>query len=166
MDLGTIFGLIILVICILVVVLINHNKKKKKNQFKQTLLDLAEKNNCNISESDLWNNTLIGIDKEAHQLFFIRESAAKKDNKEISLLEIQKCRVINSSRMVTNGGSTHNVIDKLELVLNSRDPKQTDVTLEFYNTNRDNLFLNGELPLAEKWAGIVNENIAGIAQKK
>jgi len=38
--------------------------------------------------------------------------------------------------------------------------------LEFYNTNRDNLFLNGEQQLTEKWAAIVNENIAGIAQRK
>jgi len=166
MDFGTIIGLIFVIICVLAVVLVNSNKKKKKNQFKQTLFDLAEKSNCKISESDLWNNTLIGIDKEAHQLFYIRETADKKDHKEISLLEIQKCRVINSSRMVTNGGSNHNVIDKLELVLSSRDPKQADTTLEFYNTNRDNLFLNGELPLAEKWAGIVNTNIAGFSLKK
>jgi len=166
MDFGTIFTIIFLISCVLAIMLVNRNKKKKRDQFKQTLFELADKGNCKISESDLWNNTLIGIDKAAHQLFFIRANADNKATKEISLLEIQKCRVNNSSRMVTNGGSTHNVMDKIELVLSSRDPKQPETILEFYNTNRDNLFLNGELPLSEKWAGIVNENIAGIAQKK
>lgn len=166
MDFGTIFGLIFVVICILAVVLVNSNKKKKKNQFIQTLFDFAEKSNCRISEHDLWNNTLIGIDKDSHKLFFIRKIADNAVSNEIDLSGIQKCRVINSSRIVTNGDNNQNVIDKLELAMTSRDVKIADTILEFYNTNRDNLFLNGELPLTEKWAEIVNSNIAGITQRK
>lgn len=166
MDSGTIFGLVFVIICVLAVVLIKNASKKKKKQFIQTLFDLAEKNSYKISEYDLWNNTLIGIDKEAHKLFFIRNTAENAIKKEVDLLEIQKCRVINSSRMITNGDSSHNVIDKLELVVASRDPKQADTILEFYNTNRDNLTLNREVQLTEKWSGIVNENIAGITRKK
>jgi len=82
------------------------------------------------------------------------------------LIGIQKCRVINSSRVVTNNETNHTVIDKLELALTSPDAKIADTMLEFYNTNRDNLFLNGEQQLTEKWAAIVNENIAGIPQRK
>ena len=82
------------------------------------------------------------------------------------MVAIQKCKVINSSRIVANGDSTHNVIDKLELALTSPEARTADTNLEFYNTNRDNLFLNGELQLTEKWAEIVNNNIAGIKPKK
>jgi len=127
---------------------------------------MAEKSNCKISDNDLWNNTLIGIDKNAHKLFFIRKTEDNSISNEIDLSGIQKCRVINSSRIVTNGGNNHNVTDKIELALTSPDTKIADTILEFYNTNRDNLFLNGELPLAEKWATIVNTNIAGINQHK
>jgi len=166
MDFGIIFGLAILIIIVLAVVIVNSNKKNRKKQFAQTLSDLAEKNNCKISENDLWNNTLIGIDKDAHKLFFIRETSGNAINHAIDLAGIQKCRVINSCRVVTNNGSNHTVTDKIELALTSPDAKIGDTVLEFYNTNRDNLFLNGELPLAEKWAAIVNANIAGITQRK
>ncbi len=166
MDFGVIFGLVILIIIVLAVVIVNNNKKNKKKQFVQTLSDLAEKSNCKISEYDLWNNTLIGIDNAAHKLFFIRKTAEIAITNVIDLQGIQKCRVINSSRVVTNNDSNHNVIDKLELALTSPDAKVADILLEFYNTNRDNLFLNGELPLTEKWAAIVNTNIAGIRQHK
>ena len=166
MGFGTIFGLVILIIIVLAVVIVNSNKKNKKKQFMQTLSDLAEKSNCKISEHDLWNNTLIGIDTAAHKLFFIRKTADIAISNEIDLLGIQKCRVINSSRVISNNETNHTVIDKLELALTSPDAKIADTMLEFYNTNRDNLFLNGELQLAEKWAVIVNENIAGIKQRK
>jgi hypothetical protein len=149
----------------LAVVIVNSNKKNKKKQFVQTLTDLAEKNNCKISEHDLWNNSLIGIDTSANQLFFIRKNGENAISNVIDLQGIQKCRVINSSRVVTNKDSNHTVTDKIELALTSPDAKISDTILEIYNTNRDNLFLNGELPLAEKWAAIVNTNIAGITKR-
>ncbi len=166
MNLETIIGLIFLVVCILAIVLVNSSRKKKKQQFVQTLFDLAEKNNSKISEHDRWNNTLIGIDKVAHKLFFIRKTAGNGISEAIDLSEIQKSRVANSNRIVTTKESSHNVTDKITLVLILRDPKESDIELEFYNTNRDNLFLNGELQLAEKWSEIVNNNIAGITQRK
>jgi len=166
MDFEIIFGSVILIIIVLAVVFLDSKKKKEKKKFLQTLSDLAERSNCKISEHDQWNNTLIGIDKDAHKLFFIRETAGNAISNVIDLSGIQKCRVINSSRMVTNKDSSHNVIDKLELVLASPDTKNADTVLEFYNTNRDNLFLNGELQLAEKWSTMVNENIPDLNQKK
>ena len=165
MGLGTIIGLVFVMIIVLAVVIVNSNKNKKKKRFIQTLYDMAGKSNCKISEHDLWNNTLIGIDKEAHKLIFIRKTGDNEISNVIDLQGIQKCRVINSSRVVTNNESNHTVIDKLELALTSADPKIADTILEFYNTNRDNLFLNGELQLTEKWAATVNANIAGITQR-
>lgn len=166
MNFGIIFGLVIMIIIVLAVVIVNSNKKNKKKQFVQTLSDLAEKSNCKISEYDLWNNSLIGIDTAAHKLFFIRKNGENAISNVIDLQGIQKSRVINSNRVVTNKDSNHTVTDKIELALASPDARISDTILEIYNTNRDNLFLNGELPLAEKWAAIVNTNIAGITQRK
>lgn len=166
MESGTLIaGLIIVISCILLVVIVNRKKKNKEKQFVQTLFDLAEKSNCKISEYDHWNNSLIGIDKDSHKLFFIRKTEENAIINEIDLSGIQKCKVINSSRIVNNKESVQNVIDKLELSFTWRDPKKPEMSLEFYNTNRDNLFLNGELSLIEKWSEIVNKDIAGIVQK-
>jgi hypothetical protein len=45
--------------------------------------------------------------------------------------------------------------------LTNRDKNKPDVILEFYNSSSDNPILRNEILLAEKWAGIVNELIAG-----
>ena len=166
MDFGTIFGLIFLIICVLAVVLVNSNKKKKGKRFSQTLFDMVEKNNCKISEYDLWNNTLIGIDKDSHYLFFIRKTDSNVITNEIDLSEIQKCRVVNSARIVNNKKSSSNVIDKLELSFSYRDPKKNETTMEFYNTNRDSLTVYRELQLIEKWSEIINTDIAVFVQNK
>jgi len=166
MESGTLIAVLIIVVsCILLVLIVNRKKKNKEKRFIQTLLDLADKRQCKISEYDHWNNTLIGIDKDLHKLFFIRKTEEKAIIHEIDLLEIQKCKVVNTSRIVTLKESTQNVLDKLELSFTYRDQKKHETYLEFYNTNRDNLFLNGELSLIEKWSETVNENIAGIVQK-
>ncbi len=165
MDIGLIIGFVLILSIVLTVVVLNSGKNKNKKQFIQTLSDLAEKSNCKISEYDLWNNTLIGIDTAAHKLFFIRKTGDNAISNVIDLPGFQKCRVINSSRLVTNKDSNHTVTDKIELALTSPDAKIADTILEFYNTNRDNLFLNGEVQLAEKWAAILNANIAGINQR-
>jgi hypothetical protein len=166
MESGTLIAFLIIVVgCILLVILVNRKKKNKDKRFVQTLFDFAERSNCKISEYDLWNNTLIGIDKGSHKLFFIRETEDNAIINEIDLFEIQKCKVINSSRIVNNKVSAQNVIDKLELLFTFRDSKKPETYLEFYNTNRDNLFMNGELSLIEKWLETVNKSMAGIVQK-
>jgi len=166
MDFGTIFGLIILIICVLAVLLVNSNKKKKEKQFSQTLFDLAEKSNSKISEYDFWNNTLIGIDKDSHKLFFIRKTDGNVITNEIDLSEIQKSRIVNSARIVDNKVSSSSVTDKLELSFSYRNPKKNETLLEFYNNNTDSLTVYRELKLIEKWSGMVNESIVEINPKK
>lgn len=166
MNFGAIVGLIFLIALILIIIMVISKNKNSKKQILQTLFSLAEKSNSKISEHDIWNNSLIGIDKDSHKLFFIREMAGNGISEAIDLSEIQKGRVVHSNRIVTTKESSHTVTDKIALVLTLSDPKKPDLELEFYNTNRDNLFLNGELQLAEKWAEIVNNNISGITRKK
>jgi hypothetical protein len=54
-----------------------------------------------------------------------------------------------------------NVIDRIELIF-SFNNHRPELSLEFYNTDYDQLTLSGELQLAEKWAGtlktIINLN--------
>ena len=167
MDSGTlIFVIVFVMICTVLVVIINKNKSKKEKQLFQTLQDLAGESKCQISEHDQWRNSLIGIDKQANRLFYIRTTDEIVNRKSVSLGEIQKCRVINTNRLVTNNGSNYTVTDRIELTLTCRDSKTADHLLEFYNTKQDNLILNGELQLAEKWAKIVNETIILNSEKR
>lgn len=161
METGTlIFIAILLLLIIIPIAIINRNHKKKEKQFLQSIADLAAKNNCRISEHQLWNNTLIGADREARQLFFIRKTKETELARQVKLSEIQKCRVVNSSRSVSTKDANYIVTERIDLVFTPRAGNEPEMGFEIYNSKFDSLTLQGELQLAEKWAAIANSMIA------
>ncbi|PKP29564.1 MAG: hypothetical protein CVU00_14995 [Bacteroidetes bacterium HGW-Bacteroidetes-17] len=166
MELGTIItGIILLLVFVLPIVLLNQKRAKDGKQFSSELFDFALKNHCKISEHEFWNNSALGLDKETHQLYFIKNAVNHKIKLKIDLLEIQKCRIVNTNRNIKYKGENHNVIDKLELAFISRDKSKPEVFMEFYNTDVNNATLSGELQLIEKWFKIINEQLARITQE-
>jgi hypothetical protein len=100
MDLETtIFVLVLILSIALPIVILNRKKKQKEKEFVKMFFDLVKKNGCTISEHDIWNNRVIGIDPQAHKLFFIKRVTGTIETEEINLLEIQKCKVINTNRI-------------------------------------------------------------------
>ena len=70
MDTGSIlFVFFIVLVCVVPVVINNINKKKKEKKSLLALKSIADKNSATISEHDLWNSSLIGIDKTKFKLF-------------------------------------------------------------------------------------------------
>jgi len=161
MDTSIIITVVILtVFCIILYLLIISGKKKKESEFLQNLFTLAEKNNCQISEYERWNNSIIGIDRKRNYLFFIRITNENETTQQINLTDIQKVRVIESSRIVSIKESNSKVVDRIELEFSNINRNKPDTIVEFYNTAYDNLFLAGELVIAEKWGKIINDKIA------
>jgi hypothetical protein len=159
MDVGTtLIGIAILLMIIIPLVIINRKKKKLEAQFLQSFLFLGEKNNNRITIYDVWNKSAIGIDKINHKLFYLQRTAVEDFTIEIDLSSIQKSRVV-SINLTMNGQS---VTDKISLVLAYRDKNLTEKVLEFYNNETDDLNLNGEIQLADKWLKIINSDIADI----
>lgn len=166
MELGTtLTGIALLLIFVLPIVFLNKKRTKDGKHFSSELFDFAIKNSSKISEHELWNNTAIGIDKETHQLYFIRDAANNKIKHKIDLLEMQKCRIVNTSRNIKYKGENHKVIDKLELAFVSRDKSKPEIFLEFYNTDFDSATLSGELQLIEKWFKIVDEQLGQVVHQ-
>ncbi|MCC6754323.1 MAG: hypothetical protein IT266_10120 [Saprospiraceae bacterium] len=168
MDLGTtITGIIILLICIIPFVIMYLNNQKREKKLLQELSTFAERNNCKISQHELWNNnSLIGIDETANMIFFIKKLKGNEIMQQINLTEIQKCRVINSGRTVSNKNGSHKVVDKLDLAFTFHDKNKEEIIVEFYNADYDSLTLSGELQLVEKWCKIINDRISSSRQKK
>ena len=160
----TIIGLIIVLICILPFAWMSINRKRREKKFLRQLSEIAQRNNCNISRYDLWNNSAIGIDDVALSVIYVRKTKDQISAEHINLSEIQKCRIINSGRTVSNKGSHYNVVDKLDLGFTFRDQNKKEALLELYNTEHDNLTLNGELQIGEKWCKIVNDKISETPQ--
>lgn len=161
MELNSITVITVLVLiffCVLPIIIMNRKRKNKGKKSLYTLQNLASQNQCKISEYELLNDIAVGIDKEAHQLFFIRVTADNPFQQVIDLKEFKKCRSAETGRTVN---SVH-VVEKLELVFSPLAPNQKEVSLCIYNADLDNLTLSGELQLAEKWVKLTNENLTAV----
>ena len=165
MDSNTIvIGGIIILFCITLFVLISRSKKKKEAQFLEPLKRLAEKDNCKISQYDIWNNSVIGIDATQNIIFAIRKTKEKETSVVVNLADVFRCRVNEVSR--TSGPKEGNVIafDRIDLVFNNKDKSKADIVVEFFDANTDRLSLTGELQLSEKWCVLVNNKLASISK--
>lgn len=165
MDSNTIvIGGIIVLFGITLYILNIRSKKKKEAQFLQPLSRLAEKDNCKISQYDIWNNSVIGIDTTQNIVFAIRKKKENETSVVVNLAEIFRCRVIEVSR--TSGPKEGNSIafDRIDLAFINKDKSKADVVVEFFDANTDRLTLTGELQLAEKWCVLVNNKLASIGK--
>lgn len=167
MDLGTtIVGIVIILICIIPFALMSINNRKKEKKLLQGLTEIAESNNCKISRYELWNSSTIGIDDTSLMIFYTRKSKDIETSQQINLAETQKCKLVNSSRTVSNKEGNFKVVEKLELAFSFQDKSKSEVALEFYNADHDSLTLMGELQLVEKWCKIFNDKISEMTKQK
>ncbi len=165
MDSNTIvIGGIIVLFGITLYVLISRSKKRKEAQFLQPLKRLAEKDNCKISQYDIWNDSVIGIDATQNIVFAIRKKKEKETNVVVNLADVFRCRVIEVSR--TSDPKEGNVIafDRIDLSFINKDKSKADVVVEFFDANTDRLTLTGELQLAEKWCVLINNKLTSISK--
>lgn len=167
MDLNTIITLVsIIILLVILFVLVNIGKKKKEAKFLQSLYGLAEKTNCKLSEYERWNNSIIGIDAEGNYVFVVKKINDIESTQIINLADFQKCRVNESSRVVSTKESSTKVVDRIDLTLSNLDRNKQDTTIEYYNTAYDPLFIVRELQVAEKWSKIINDKILELARIK
>lgn len=165
MSSGTIIsGGIFILFCITIYILASRSKKKKEKLFLQPLKRLAEMKNSKISDYDIWNNSIIGIDETSHFIFSVRKNNDSETSLCIDLSEIFRCRLNEVSR--TTGPKEGNIkaFDKIELIFVNKDKNKADTILEIYNADTDRLNLSGELQIAEKWHKIINESIAKMTE--
>lgn len=158
----TLAGLVIILIILIPIVLAKRKIKKREKMFLQSLYSLAEENRSEIIVQDHWNDTAIGIDTDAHKLFFIRQRADNKLQRTINLAEIQKCRILQTSRILNSKNGSQTVIDRLGLAFISRDQNSPEQILEFFNSDYESSMLYGETQLCEKWLQIVNDTLMKI----
>lgn len=144
---------VLILLSILPVWIINKKRKNKEKKNLQLLLNLAEKNQCRISEHQLFNQIVIGLDREARKVFFIRTSPEHPAEQQIDLAPYKKCRMEETGRSGNNG----HVIDKIGLLFIPAQTGQKEATLVLYDTDYDNLTLSGEIQFAEKWANLIND---------
>lgn len=166
MEMESLIILLIMVLVIIIpVMILNRKKRLKERKLVKALFNLAKNSNSRITDYDNWNDTAIGIDKVSQRIFFVRLTPKNENSKEVELPEMEKCRFINTNRVVNNKETSQKIIEKLELGFTSRDTKKPELILEFYNINYDSLSLRDEINLAGKWSAIANSEIIRLSSK-
>jgi hypothetical protein len=160
MDLGTIITTLVFIAIVTVPFLLTgYSKKRKRNNLFRRLTEMAEDENCIITQHEFCGNFVIGLDGMAGRLFFFKKVENLEIAKSVNLREFKSCRFINSNRTVNDKKSSYNVVDKLELCFYPNDKSKPDISVELYNDEYDSLTLTGELQLAEKWEKLLNERM-------
>ena len=149
----------IMAIIALLYSMLNIRKARREAVNMQKLKELALSRGCQIVQFERWNKSILGIDPKRQLLFIINRLNEEETQQMIDLSSIANCWVNESSRSVKYKDSHQKVVDKIELVLSHTDKRREDQLVEFYNSAKDNLFLAGELQLAEKWKMVVLETI-------
>lgn len=157
-----IIGLMLALLFLVPVVFLARASARAKKKYLKDLYDLAENNNCSLSEHDHWNNSAIGIDKEHRHLFYINRTTNNEQTQIIDLTEVRQCQVVNKSKNAGKKANYTPILERLGLVLNYLNKDNPDAWLDFYNSDFDSTIPEKEFKLAEKWSGIVNNVTAGL----
>ncbi len=140
---------------------VRQKNKKRILKMLSPLHEFANENNSTVTSLDHWDKTLIGMDdSEKSKLFYMRKVHGAEVKLAIYIPEIKTCRLVKTIRTAHLGKEKVSVIDRISVVISFKNTKKTDVELEFYNTDYDNLNLSGELQFAEKWTKLINSQIA------
>jgi len=166
-DKGTILtAIFFLLLFSIPFILLYISRRKREKQNLLLLTREAAKKNLKVSTFNTWGNTSIGMDETANVVFFAKRTADGETGHQVALSEIEKCRVANIQRTLSNGDGNYSLSEKLDLVFEPADKKKTETAFTFFNVDHDGAMLTGELQQAEKWCSIINDKIASIAQKK
>ncbi len=132
-------------------------RKSRTKNLLNNLADMAKIENCNVSMHEVWNDAAIGINKEAHKLFYVQGKESAITHIMVHLEDIKRSRVSVVSRTIERKSDSQKIIEKISIVLEHKSSVHPDVILSFYDADTDGLTLSGELQLAEKWNGIIGE---------
>lgn len=141
--------IVLITICTLPFYLMSRKNIRKKKQNLKNLSGFAAKNACDVTRSDLWSDSAIGIDRFNQMLLYSNNAADAGAYNIVGLIGIRNCAVTKSEN--ANGR-----IKKLGLQISFAN--NPDVHIEFYNEDRQRA-LNHELELVNKWRDIIGRHV-------
>lgn len=147
-------GLAILAGVVLPFVILSIRKRNKENQSIKEFIQTGFKYGLELSETEHWNNRLLGIDPIKRKILFRQTEAEEFTETVIDLNEVKSCTLL-----VTNLQSVgaNQVPDKIEIAFKQKNNKPLE-NLQIFDSETDSV-VYAELEIAEKWTKIINEAI-------
>lgn len=150
-------GVLFLAFFIVPVIYIHRVQKNKGKKFLKNFAALAQKNNINLTNCDMWNNNnCIGMDEINGKVFVLYKTDDKEETIQVDLKSVSECKLSPTFRKV-KGNKDGCITEKIDLVFNFNN-SDTQKVINFYNIN-GNTTLTDEQILAEKWLNKVTAYI-------
>ena len=140
--------------------------KSGNTDFNKTIKlfnSVAIKNNLKLNQKEFWGNTFIGID-ESQQILLYKKGFDSDDFNIVNLSGINQCEILKNVSQKRIDKVVVNILDTIDLKLTSTTNKSSYL-FNFYNIDND-YREDFEYKRAEKWAQIINNNLASVAKKK
>ncbi|HEY4327488.1 MAG TPA: hypothetical protein VGN20_26120 [Mucilaginibacter sp.] len=149
MENALIAGILLSVIIIPFFVITQKSKKQRKVALAARLTDLADKTNCQITQSDLLDTKAIGLDENSQTILFIDTN--EENNLIIDLTEISTCNLLKKI--------DSSAINSIQLHIKDKNDKLLHV-VPFYKRFADNeSHLSIVAKTAEKWRLLIERTI-------
>lgn len=159
MDLGNIIlGAIILTICIGPLVLLYLKSVNANTKMLQSLKEIAQQHNCNISKHEFCNNFAIGLDENNNYAFFFKQIEKDSISQFVNLSEIKDCKAVKRTSFTKVKDENITFFEKIELKFIPKNKNQAETTFELYTP--ENRQLSGELQLVDRWSTQINEHLS------
>ncbi len=159
MDGATIaIGIIVLAIFVLPFVLDYRSRKKKAAERLRTLQGIAQQHQCKVDQHVLCGEAALGLDSKKNFLFYLNQRQDILTSQHVDLAEIRACQAIKDKR-AAKGAEASPLPDRVELSLLPKDKGKSETRLLLYQATYG-AQVNGEIQIADEWAGLINARLA------
>ncbi|MGD9995143.1 MAG: hypothetical protein AB7S69_17725 [Salinivirgaceae bacterium] len=159
MDLSvSLIGAVLVALTILPFILVARSRKKKARLWFQKLALGASAQNKEISLHEISGRIIMGMDQKAKALFYLKPEQSDAAIQSIDLHAIAACKVFKVSRTVGENGSQQSYLGQVGLRFIPRKKAEAESRWLLYDSEED-MQLSGELQFAEKWAGLIDNEI-------
>lgn len=152
METGKLIASLLMMACFIVpFTIMGIRKKRNKKQIVNTLSDFAKQNLCIINEYEVFEDFVIGIDKNVHVLFFMQKDKVENRFQKINLNEIK-----SSKKLISR--NKYGLINRLAIAFYPLAKNEETLELEFYNAEQK-FEINNEFQITEKWSKIIADQL-------
>lgn len=132
--------------------LFNSAGKKNAKRFGVKVKEVIAKNNLNISDSENWGDTYIGMDTNQRKILYLKFKASENLKELVDLDTMQTCQIAEKRKVVKINDKKELILEKLDLEILLKNSES--LLLNFYDINEDRTE-DYELQRIEKWKAMI-----------
>ncbi|WP_158975711.1 hypothetical protein [Cellulophaga sp. L1A9] len=153
----------VLIMCLILVGIIfipfflfNISGKSTSKKVKEAAQAVSAKNQLNISQSELWGNSYIGIDENERKLLFLKFSEKEMYERMVVISAIKECTILEQRKFFKVKDKKDSHLEKLDLKITLKSGKHFE--LNFYDETL-NYSEDFEVKRIEKWKLLIHQLI-------